>query len=72
MSENEKSIAADTLLPPASVSPHSGPTQPISARSAARSGGGQSTSTTSRTPPYRRTPGWWKFVDALNMAMGRS
>lgn len=72
MSENVKSIAAVMPVQLEIVFPLTGPTQPISARYVGRSGAGQSTSTTSNTPPYRRTPGWWKFVDALSMVMGRS
>jgi len=72
MSEVEKSIAADTPPHQESLSPHTGPTPLTSARSAEKSGDAQSISTISRIPPYRRTPGWWRLVDALSMVMGRS
>lgn len=72
LSVNEKSIAADTPQLQESPSPRIGHTPLISVPYVGKSGAVQSTSTTSRTPPYRRTPGWWKLVDALSMVMGHS
>ena len=69
---NGKSIAADTPLPQGFPSPPTGPTPLISVPCVERSGAVQSISITSRTPPYRKTPGWWKLVDALSMVMGHS
>jgi hypothetical protein len=69
---NVKSIAVDIPLASGSESPRTGPTPLTSVRSAEKSGDAQSISTASRIPPYRRTPGWWRLVDALSMVMGHS
>jgi len=69
---NGKSIAADTPLPQGFPSPPTGHTLLISVQYVGKSGAVQSISTTLRIPPYRRTPGWWRLVDALSMVMGRS
>lgn len=69
---NGKSIAADTPLPQGFPSPPTGHTPLTSVQYVGKSGAVQSISTTLRIPPYRRTPGWWRLVDALSMVMGRS
>lgn len=69
---NGKSIAVDIPLPQGFPSPPTGHTLLISVQYVGKSGDAQSISTISRIPPYRRTPGWWRLVDALSMVTGHS